>query len=149
MRSFRAQRGIWSWLAAALLCTTLAQAIQAQSARPSPSWLRDGVIYELNTRDFSSAGTFNAVTDRLDTLNALGVNIVWLMPIHPIGQLNKKGTIGSPYAVRDYYEINPAYGTADDLHRLVSEAHRRNMKVIIDIVANHTAWDAKMMATPA
>src|SRR5205085_8680706 len=94
MPSSRAQRGICSWLAAALLWTTFAQPIQAQSARPSPSWLRDGVIYELNTRDFSSAGTFNAVTDRLDTLNALGVNILWLMPIHPIGQLNKKGTIG-------------------------------------------------------
>jgi cyclomaltodextrinase / maltogenic alpha-amylase / neopullulanase len=157
MLSSRAQRaalsavkaGTCSWLAIALLWTTLAQPVLAQSARPSPNWLRDGVIYELNTRDFSGAGTFNAVTDRLDTLRALGVNIVWLMPIHPIGQLKKKGSIGSPYAVRDYYEINPSYGTADDLHRLVSEAHTRGMKVIIDIVANHTAWDAKMMATPA
>lgn len=135
-----------SLLAAACLSAT---ALGAQSARPSPSWLRDGVIYELNVRDFSAAGTFDAVTDRLDSLRALGVNVIWLMPIHPIGQLNKKGTIGSPYAVRDYYGINPAYGSADDLHHLVSEAHARGLKVIIDIVANHTAWDAKLMATPA
>ena len=134
------------YLSAAILAAT---SLDAQSARPSPAWLRDGVIYELNVRDFSSAGTFDGVTDRLDSLKALGVNVIWLMPIHPIGQLKKKGSIGSPYAVRDYYGINPAYGSADDLHRLVSEAHRRDLKVIIDIVANHTALDAKLMATPA
>src|SRR5437868_3584525 len=133
-------------LAAAILAAT---DLDAQSARSSPSWLRDGVIYELNTRDFSSAGTFNAVTERLDSLKSLGVNVVWLMPIHPVGQLKKKGSIGSPYAVRDYYGINPAFGSAADLHRLIGEAHKRDMKVIIDIVANHTAWDAKLMATPA
>jgi len=74
----------------------LGAAVQAQQSRPSPAWLRDGVIYELNVRDFSSAGTFSAVTDRLDSLKSLGVNVVWLMPIHPVGQLKKKGSIGSP-----------------------------------------------------
>jgi len=119
------------------------------SARPSAAWVRDAVIYELNPRTFSSAGTFNGVTARLDDLRALGVTVVWLMPIHPIGQDKKKGSIGSPYAVRDYMDVNPAYGTKDDLRRLVSEAHKRGLKVIIDIVANHTAWDNKLMATPA
>ena len=76
------------------------------------------------------------------------MNVLWLMPIHPIGQAKKKGAIGSPYAVRDYYAINPAYGTKEDLRQLVQEAHRRQMKVIIDIVANHTAWDSVMMAHP-
>ena len=118
-------------------------------ARATPAWARDGVIYELNTRTFSPAGNFAGVTARLDDLKNLGVTVVWLMPIHPIGQEKKKGTIGSPYAVRDYYGINPAFGTADDLHRLVSEAHKRGLKVIIDIVANHTSWDNKMMSNPA
>lgn len=123
--------------------------VSNQPARPSASWVRDAVIYELNPRTFSSAGTFNGVTARLDDLRALGVTVVWLMPIHPIGLDKKKGSIGSPYAVRDYLDVNPAYGTKDDLRRLVAEAHRRGLKVIIDIVANHTAWDNKMMATPA
>ena len=118
-------------------------------ARPSAAWVRDGVIYELNTRTFSDAGTFNGAVARLDSLRALGVTVVWLMPIHPIGQEKKKGSIGSPYAVRDYYEVNTAFGTKDDLRRFVTEAHRRGLKVIIDIVANHTSWDNTMMATPA
>lgn len=118
-------------------------------ARPTPAWVRDAVVYELNPRTFSATGDFNGITARLDTLRALGVDVIWLMPIHPIGQLRKKGSIGSPYAVRDYYGINPAYGTTDDLHRLVTEAHRRGLKVIMDIVINHTAWDNTMMSNPA
>jgi cyclomaltodextrinase / maltogenic alpha-amylase / neopullulanase len=119
-----------------------------ETARRSPDWLRNGVIYEINPRTFSAAGNFDGITDRLDDLRNLGVTILWLMPIHPIGQLKKKGTLGSPYAVRDYKAINPDYGSKDDLHRLVTEAHRRGLKVIIDIVANHTAWDSVMMQTP-
>lgn len=83
-------------------------------ARPSAAWVRDAVIYELNPRTFSASGSFNGVTARLDDLRALGVTVVWLMPIHPIGVEKKKGSIGSPYAVRDYYGINPAYGTRDE-----------------------------------
>jgi glycosidase len=110
--------------------------------------VRDGVIYEIYPRAFSQQGNFNAITARLDELKDLGVTILWLMPIHPIGQEKKKGTIGSPYAVRDYYGINPDYGTADDLKRLVREAHARGLKVIIDIVANHTSWDSVLMKHP-
>jgi cyclomaltodextrinase len=120
----------------------------ALTARPSPEWVRQAVVYEVNERAFSDAGTFNAITNRLDDLKKLGVSVLWLMPVHPIGQLNKKGSIGSPYAVRDYYDVNPAFGTKDDLKRLVRAAHQRGLKVIIDIVANHTAWDAVMMKTP-
>jgi glycosidase len=118
-------------------------------ARPTPAWGRDALIYELNPRTFSSAGNFNGVTARLDDLKSLGVTIIWLMPIHPIGQEKRKGSIGSPYAVRDYMAINPAYGTKDDLKRLVAGAHQRGMKVIIDVVANHTSWDNTMMSTPS
>ena len=119
-----------------------------ERARPSRDWVRDGVIYEIYPRAFSPQGNFNGITARLDDLKQLGVNILWLMPIHPIGQEKKKGTIGSPYAVRDYYGINPDYGTSADLKKLVAEAHQRNMKVIIDIVANHTSWDSVMMKHP-
>jgi cyclomaltodextrinase len=122
--------------------------VSRETARPGPVWARDGVIYEINPRTFSAAGNFNGITARLDDLKELGVTVLWLMPIHPAGQLKKKGSIGSPYAVRDYYAINPDYGSKDDLHRLVTEAHRRGLRVIIDIVANHTAWDSVMMKTP-
>ncbi|HEY0547331.1 MAG TPA: alpha-amylase family glycosyl hydrolase [Pyrinomonadaceae bacterium] len=118
------------------------------NARTSRKWLRDGVIYQIFPRAFSAEGNFKGVTARLDDLKNLGVTILWLMPIHPIGQERKKGTVGSPYAVRDYYAINPDYGTKEDLRRLISEAHRRGLKVIIDIVANHTAWDSVLMKTP-
>lgn len=123
-------------------------AIASLEARHSPEWLKSGVIYQVFVRSFSPAGDLNGVSARLDDLHTLGVNIIWLMPIHPDGQVKKKGSLGSPYAVRDYYAIDPALGTKDDLHRLVQEAHKRQMKVIIDMVANHTAWDSVMMAHP-
>lgn len=119
-----------------------------EHARPSPGWLRDGVIYEVFPRDFSPAGNLNGVTARLGDLKNLGVTIVWLMPVHPIGEKGRKGGYGSPYSIKDYYAIDPDYGTVDDLKHLVSEAHRRGMKVIMDLVANHTAWDSVMMAHP-
>src|ERR1041384_1990464 len=115
-----------------------ARDVSQETARPVRDWVRDGVIYEIYPRAFSQQGNFNASAARLDELKDLGVTILWLMPIHPIGQEKKKGTIGSPYAVRDYYGINPDYGTADDLKRLVREAHARGLKVIIDIVANRS-----------
>jgi cyclomaltodextrinase / maltogenic alpha-amylase / neopullulanase len=119
-----------------------------EPARLTRDWVRDGVVYEIYPRAFSQQGTFNGITARLDDLKSLGVNILWLMPIHPIGQEKKKGTIGSPYAVRDYYGINPDFGTKEDFKKLITEAHRRGLKVIIDIVANHTSWDNVMMKTP-
>ncbi len=145
-------------LAAALaVVVSLCAQAQAQQGRDvsrerarstAPAWVRAGVIYEIYPRQFSEAGDFAGVTAQLDRLKELGVNILWLMPVHPIGREKKKGPVGSPYAVRDYYAVNPDYGTAADLKRLVTEAHRRRMKVIIDIVANHTSWDSVMMKTP-
>ncbi|HWY29475.1 MAG TPA: alpha-amylase family glycosyl hydrolase [Candidatus Acidoferrum sp.] len=118
------------------------------SARPSPEWLRTGTIYEIFPRDFSTEGNFNGVTARLDEIKALGVNVLWIMPIHPIGEKGRKGDFGSPYAVKDYYAINPDYGTLKDFQDLVNGAHQRGMRVIMDLVANHTAWDNVMMAHP-
>ncbi|HTG94196.1 MAG TPA: alpha-amylase family glycosyl hydrolase [Pyrinomonadaceae bacterium] len=151
------RRFIRNWFAAALLVFLLqatfvstgsSQDISKQQARVAASWIRDGVIYEMYPRAFSAEGNFKGVTTQLDRLKDLGVTIIWLMPIHPIGQEKKKGTIGSPYAVRDYYAINPDYGTKEDLQRLIAEAHRRGLKVIIDIVANHTSWDSVLMKHP-
>jgi glycosidase len=119
------------------------------SARPTPDWIRQAVVYEIFPRQFSASGDFAGITARLDHLKALGVDILWLMPVHPIGHVKAKGGIGSPYAVQDYYGVNPDYGTKDDLHKLVEGAHARGLKVIIDIVANHTSWDSLMMAHPA
>jgi cyclomaltodextrinase len=124
------------------------QNLSAQSARPAPDWLRTGLVYEVFPRNFSPEGTFNGITARLDDLRDLGVNVLWLMPIHPIGEKMRKGSIGSPYAVRDFYAIHPDYGTEADLKRLVVEAHKRGLKVILDLVANHTAWDSVMMKHP-
>ena len=137
-------------LAFALLTATLTDlsAQPAKVARPSPQWVRDAVVYEIFPRNFSAEGNFNGITARLDELKDLGVNVLWLMPIHPLGEKMRKGPLGSPYAVRDYYAINPDYGTEADLKRLVSEAHQRGLKVIIDIVANHTAWDSVLMQHP-
>ena len=122
-----------------------ADAVSASAARPGPEWLRDAIVYEVFPRAFSKEGNFAGVTAQLDRLKDLGVTVVWLMPIHPVGQLKAKGTLGSPYAVRDYDAIDPAYGTADDFKRLVAAAHQRGMKVFIDIVANHTAWDSVLI----
>jgi cyclomaltodextrinase / maltogenic alpha-amylase / neopullulanase len=116
----------------------------SQPAQPSPERLKSGTIYQIFERSFSTAGDLNGVTARLDDLQAPGVNILLLMPIHPYGQAKKKGSLGSLYAVRDNYAIDAPPGKKDDLRRLVQQARQRQMKVIIDMVANHTSWDNVM-----
>ncbi|MEQ9314202.1 MAG: alpha-amylase family glycosyl hydrolase, partial [Henriciella sp.] len=106
-----------------------------------PEWAKDAVLYQLNTRQFTEEGTFAAAELQLDRLADLGVDIIWLMPIHPIGEKNRKGSLGSPYSVKDYYGVNPEFGTLDDLKSFIEAAHARDMHVILDWVANHTAWD--------
>ncbi len=109
-----------------------------------PDWVDDVVMYEVFVPDVSPSGTFAGVVDRLDSLKAMGVNTLWLMPIHPVGEKRAKtniGALGSPYAVRDYRAANPDYGGDDGFRTLVEEAHARDMYIIIDWVANHTAWD--------
>ena len=106
-----------------------------------PEWSKNATIYELNTRHFTEEGTFRAAMAHLPRLKALGIDIIWLMPIHEIGVKNRKGTLGSPYSVKDYYSVNPEFGTLEDLKAFVNEAHGLGMYVILDWVANHTAWD--------
>src|SRR5687768_4947407 len=99
---------------------------------------QDAVIYQVNMRTFSAQGNFAGVMARLDSIKALGANVIYLMPIYPVG-VHK--AINSPYCVRDHMKVNPEFGTLNDLRALVDGAHSRNMSVILDFVANHTAWD--------
>jgi cyclomaltodextrinase / maltogenic alpha-amylase / neopullulanase len=107
----------------------------------TPDWAYNATIYEVNIRQFTEEGTFKAFSEHLPRLKNLGVDILWLMPIHPIGELNRKGTLGSYYSVKDYKDVNPEFGTMDEFKELVNEIHSLGMYVIIDWVANHTAWD--------
>ncbi|MBX7514687.1 alpha-amylase [Qipengyuania sp. GH38] len=106
-----------------------------------PEWSRDAILYQINTRHFTEEGTFKAAQEQLPRLKELGVDILWLMPIHPIGKENRKGTLGSPYSVQDYYAVNPEFGTEEEFRAFVDAAHEQGFKVILDLVANHTAWD--------
>ncbi len=100
--------------------------------------IEDIVIYEVNLRAFSAEGDFHGVIERMQHIKSLGVNVIWLMPIHPIGKVK---SVNSPYSVRNYYEVNPEFGTLEDFKQLVETAHDMDMRIIMDWVANHTAWD--------
>lgn len=138
----------WGKLAAILSVASLALSGCAgpQSLRPTDlpqpaNYLESAVIYEVNLRQYSEAGTFEAFAAHLPRLEALGVDILWFMPIHPISELNRKGTLGSYYSVADYRAVNPEFGDEAAFRALVEEAHSRGFKVILDWVANHTGWD--------
>lgn len=106
-----------------------------------PVWSRDDVIYEINVRQYTPEGTFRALQSHLPRLRDMGVDILWLMPIQPIGKENRKGGLGSPYSIADYRAVNPAYGTAADVKAFVDAAHGLGMRVLLDWVGNHTAFD--------
>lgn len=107
-----------------------------------PAWSVDASIYEVNVRQYTPEGTFEAFTEHIPRLKEMGVEILWLMPIHPIGEENRKGPLGSYYSIVDYREINPEFGNKEDFRSLIETAHEHDMKVLLDWVANHTAWDA-------
>ena len=108
----------------------------------TPKTYRNQVMYSVFVRNHTPEGTFQALRRDLPRIRALGVDIIWLMPIHPIGELARKGTMGSPYAIRDYRAVNPEYGTVQDLKELVAHIHQLGMKCIIDVVYNHTSPDS-------
>jgi glycosidase len=107
----------------------------------TPDWASTATIYEVNIRQYTPEGTFAAFQKHVPRLKELGVDILWLMPINPIGELNRKGKLGSYYSVKDYKEINPEFGNKNDFKNLVDEVHKQGMYLIVDWVANHTAWD--------
>lgn len=115
---------------------------QFKTERQLPlEWTKNANIYEVNIRQYSKEGTFNAFAKSLPRLKEMGVDILWFMPIHPIGIKNAKGSLGSYYAVRNYKAVSDDYGTIEDFKALVDKAHKLGMHVLIDWVANHTSWD--------
>ncbi len=114
-------------------------------ARNTDINLQKQVIYSVYVRAHTKEGTFLSLIPDLDRIKELGTDIIWLMPIHPIGMVGKKGSLGCPYANRDYRAVNPEYGTKKDFQNLVDEIHRRGMKCIIDVVYNHTSPDAVLL----
>ncbi len=128
-----------------LIFTSLNFSQEKINTKEHPDWSYNQTIYEVNVRQFSPEGTFAAVEKELPRLKELGIGIIWLMPIHPIGEKNRKGSLGSYYSVKDYFGINPEFGTLDDFKSLVNKTHQLGMYLIIDWVANHTAWDNKMI----
>ncbi|MEO1712806.1 MAG: alpha-amylase family glycosyl hydrolase [Bacteroidota bacterium] len=115
--------------------------VDAGKQAPELNWMKNANIYEVNVRQYTPEGTFAAFAEHLPRLKAMGVDILWFMPIHPISEKNRKGTLGSYYAVADFKAINPEFGTMDDWKALVDTIHAMDMKVLIDWVPGHTGWD--------
>jgi 1,4-alpha-glucan branching enzyme len=151
---------IWGWrllaiFAASLMLVACGESTKSTSTSPAadpyqpqsyvklahPEWSKNAAVYQINTRQFTSEGTFAAAAKQLPRLKQLGVTILWLMPVQPIGEVNRKGALGSPYSVKDYYGVNSEFGSKEDLKAFIAEAHQLGMYVILDWVANHTAWD--------
>ena len=124
-------------------CTTMPHTAPGFAHVP---WSRQASLYEVNIRQFTPEGTLSAFEAHLPRLAAMGVGALWFMPIQPIGMKNRKGTMGSYYAIRDYTAVNPEFGTLEDFKRVVAAAHALGMKVLLDWVANHTAWDHPWVA---
>ena len=126
-----------------LIALTLVLLAVSCAQKPTQQPLANSVVYEMNVRQYTPEGTFAAAQQQLPRLKDLGVDIVWLMPIYPIGVEGRKGTLGSYYAIKDYCDINPEFGTLADFDSFLAEAHRLGLRVVIDWVANHTSPDAK------
>lgn len=135
--------GIWKYVY--ITEETTIPNIAKTKADYSPKWLDSAVIYSIYTRNFSEEGTFERVSKSLSRLKSLGVNTLWFLPIQPVGEIGKKGSMGSPYSIKDYYAIDPLHGSADDFKALVEKAHSMDMKVILDLVINHTSIDSVMV----
>lgn len=128
-------------VAACLILATAYPAVAQTRTVTDTAWVSRSAIYEVFVRDFSASGDLRGVTRGLGRIQATGANVLWLMPIYPVGVLNRKDPLGSPYSVSDYRAINPGFGTAADFRALVRAVHARGMKLILDWVPNHTSWD--------
>jgi glycosidase len=121
-------------------CDAAPKEVNAPPHAPA-EWTRNAVIYEANVRQYTPEGTFAAFARHLPRLDSLGVDILWLMPVQPIGKLNRKGSLGSYYSISDYTAINPEHGSEADFKAFVDDAHQRGLRVVLDWVANHSAFD--------
>ena len=130
-------------LVVALLLAGCAPAVAEANFEPGtpPQWAEDAVIYEVNVRQYTKEGTFAAFSEHLQTLKDMGINTLWFMPIHPISETKRSGTLGSYYSITDYRAVNPEFGTEADFKALVDKAHDMGFHVMLDWVANHTGWD--------
>lgn len=130
-------------MALAVACRPRAAVVteQLKTSVVHAEWTRNMVLYEINVRQFSDEGTFAGVEGALPELKELGVNVLWFMPLYPIGEVNRKGELGSYYSISDYKGVNPEFGTFDDFKGLVAKAHEMGFHVILDWVGNHSAWD--------
>ena len=128
-------------IAASLIAAPVAGQTPARPTARDTSWVARSALYQVFVRDFSPSGNFRGLINGLDRIQSSGADVLWLMPIYPIGALNRKGSLGSPYAVRDYRAFNPDYGNAADFRALVESVHGRGMKLILDWVPNHTSPD--------
>ena len=111
----------------------------------TPNWVRNAVVYEVFPRNHHVGGTFADIYRDLERIRSLHTDILWLMPIHPVGTVGRKGTMGSPYAIKDYRAINPELGDARTFRMLIDNAHSLGMKVMIDVVYNHTSRDSVLL----
>lgn len=122
-----------------LLCNKIYT--QEQKLFTVPEWTKNAVIYEVNIRQYTPEGTFKAFEKHLPRLKKMGVDVLWFMPVHPIGGQNRKGSLGSYYSIKDYKAINPEFGTEEDFKNLIKKIHEMGMYVMLDWVGNHTSWD--------
>lgn len=124
-----------------IISITIMSAVQLTAQNNAPEWSKNLSIYEVNIRQYTPEGTFNAFATHLPRLKELGAGILWLMPVQPIGVENRKGSLGSYYSISDYTTTNPEFGTMKDFKNMVNTAHKNKMYVILDWVANHTSFD--------
>lgn len=120
---------------------TTTKSEEAYTDRVAPEWINDAVVYEVNIRQYTKEGTFKAFSEHLERLHDMGVNTLWFMPIYPISEVKRQGSLGSYYSIADYKNVNPEFGDLDDFKELVEKAHDMGFHVMIDWVANHTGWD--------
>ena len=118
-----------------------------QNNNTHTDWSYSAVLYEMNIRQLTPEGTLRAAEKKLDFLHSMGIDAIWMMPIYPIGEENRKGSLGSYYSIQDYCAVNPEFGTMEDFDSFVAKAHSLGMKILLDWVANHTARDAKWLKT--
>lgn len=118
-----------------------------QNNNTHADWSYSAVLYEMNIRQLTPEGTISAAEKKLEFLHSMGIDAIWMMPIYPIGEENRKGSLGSYYSIQDYCAVNPEFGTMEDFDSFVAKAHSLGMKILLDWVANHTARDAKWLKT--
>ena len=118
-----------------------------QNNNTHADWSYSAVLYEMNIRQLTPEGTLRAAEKKLEFLHSMGIDAIWMMPIYPIGEENRKGSLGSYYSIQDYCAVNPEFGTMEDFDSFVAKAHSLGMKILLDWVANHTARDAKWLKT--